>query len=129
MIKANTSYLFSDIHKDSGLGSTETISGLNEAMQRYILVLSTPKRSRWKRPFFGCNLQNMLFEPFDQETADIIKSEIVDCTQDADNDIRDIKPTVEVVMDWDNTQYFVNLTIEVLNRGTTSTTFNLRKET
>lgn len=127
MIKATTSYLYSDIHKDSGLQNTEIVTGISEAMQRYILVLSTPKRSRWKRPFFGCNLQNLLFEPFDQETADNIKSEIVDCTQDAENDIADIKPTVEVVMDWDNTQYFVNLTIKVANRGTTSTTFNLRK--
>lgn len=127
MITATTSYLFSDIHKDSGLNSSEIITGVNEAMQRYIIVLSTAKGSRWKRPFFGCNLQSMLFEPFDQETADNIKSEIVDCTQDADNDLLDIKPTVEVIMDWDNTQYFVNLKIEVVNRGTTSTTFNLRK--
>ena len=127
MITATTNYLFSDIHKDSGLTPSETVSGINEAMQRYILVLSTAKGSRWKRPFFGCKLQNLLFEPFDQETADNIKSEIVDCTQDADNDLRDIRPTVEVIMDWDNTQYFVNLKIDVVNRGSTSTSFNLRK--
>lgn len=116
-----------DIDKDAYLKQSNLVSGLAEAMQRYMIVLATPKGTRWKRPKFGCYIQNLLFEPFDQETADKIASELVDCTTDMHNDIADIKPTVEIVLDYESTSYWVNLKIDVLNRGTTSTEFNLRR--
>lgn len=122
--------IYSDINKNADLQPFDIVTNIDEATQRLLLVLATKKGSRWKRYRFGCNVGEFLFEPLDPTTANRIQNEIEDCLLDPENDVYDIKiERLEVIPDYDNQQYYVNMqiTVPALDVGSTTVEIGLRR--
>ena len=121
--------IYSDLNKNADLEPFDIVTNIDEAVQRLLLVLATNKGSRWKRYKFGCRVGSFLFDPLDPTTANRINNEIEDCLLDPENDVYDIKiDHLEVIPDYDNQQYYVNMQISVPTLGeSTTVTIGLRR--
>ena len=108
--------VYSDVNKQADLQPFDIVLNIDEAVQRVLLVLATPKGSRWKRYKFGSLVGTFLFDPLDNTTATKIRHEIEDCLTDPENDLSDIIISqIEVIPDYQNQQYYVNMRVEIPN--------------
>ncbi len=92
--------VYSDIFQWIVVENADTVQNYDALNQKIMHVIGTVKRSRKYRPNFGCDVAKYLFEPFDETTADWIKTYIRIALEDPanglTNDITDI--AVSVVM-------------------------------
>lgn len=98
-------------------------SAISQSIQN---VLLTNHYEKPFRPEYGTNIRKLLFEPMDLMTASILKEEIT-------NSIKNFEPRVlieylEIIPDFENNWYNVNLTYSVINLFTPiSITFFLKR--
>lgn len=108
--------IYSDVNQQADLQPFDIVTNIDEAVQRVLLVLATPKGSRWKRYKFGSLVSTYLFDPLDNTTATKIRHEIEDCLTDPENDLQDIVISdIEVIPDYTNQQYYVNMRVDIPN--------------
>lgn len=106
--------VYSDLNAKAYLTPFDIVTNVDEAVQRMLLVFATPKRTRWKRPGFGCFISRYLFDPMDIVTTERIRNEIEDAMTDPENDLQDISlDKLEVVPDYDNQNYYVKISISI----------------
>jgi len=130
-IESTNVVVFSDISQTAYIDSYDTVQEAKSVQQAIRMIIATPKRTRVGRPLFGSYVSTYLFDPFDLITGNKIQTEIIDALEDEDNGetnrITDI--SVDVVMDWVNISYWVQVKCKVPSLGESvniSTTFTLR---
>jgi phage baseplate assembly protein W len=97
-----------DVNINTYLTKVLNVEGISEVEQRIMLVLGTPKGSRWKRYNFGCWLEQHLFKPLNSDTASDIRREIEDAFIDPYNGLTDVRVSpVTVLPDIINQSYYV----------------------
>jgi len=82
-------------------------------------ILNTYKGERVMRPDFGANLRIFLFEPLDEFTADAIAETII--TALGNEEPRIILETVEVIVNYNDQQYDINIRYSLRNTGIVDT--------
>lgn len=106
--------IYSDINLKAGLEPTDVVTNIDAVSQSLLLIFSTPKRSKWFDPEFGCYIAKYLWEPTDDVTANKIRTEIVDALGDGANSERRVKVNkLEVIPDYANSSYYVNLEFSI----------------
>ena len=81
------------------------------------LCLEYAIKERLNNPQFGCDLHDLLFEPIDEETADLILFVLLSCIPDWDPRLR-IVPAKSIVTPFpDYNRYDISLVIEVYFEG------------
>jgi len=112
----STSIIYSDLNAQAYITPYDIVTNVDEAVQRLLLVLATPKRTRWKRPGFGSLVGNFLFDPMDLITTERIRNEIQDSVTDPENDLTDITlGELEVVPDYNTSSYYVRIKLSIPN--------------
>lgn len=93
--------------------------------QSIVTILDTKKGTRLFNRDFGSNLLDLLFDPMTDITVMNIKSALIDAIQQWETRINLL--SAEVIPDYTNQQYFVNLryTIPELGNRTANFSFNL----
>lgn len=80
----------SDVSLDYGQNSSDTVTDASSAIQKLVVVLSTPYDSaKWKKRF-GCRLTSHLFDPYDKSTAGWIGTDIEEAISNPYNQIADL---------------------------------------
>lgn len=121
---------YSDINLWAGVLSPYIILVDESAVNQNILVLcDTPVGSKWYRPRIGSTVLAYLFDPFDETTATAIEIELKAMLRD-NGENRVIVHTVEVIPDWNNARYYVEIWYSApgLNSSKISFKFYLSKE-
>lgn len=121
---------YSDINLWAGVLSPYIILVDESAVNQNILVLcDTPVGSKWFRPRVGSTILAYLFDPFDESTATAIEIELKSMLRD-NGENRVIVNRVEVVPDWNNARYYVEIWYSApgLNANKISFKFYLSKE-
>ena len=122
--------IYSDVNLWAGVLSPYIMVINESAVNQNILVLcDTPVGSKWFRPKIGTAVLAYLFEPFDDQTATAIGIELESfLTINGEN--RVIIHKVEVIPDWNNMRYYVeiNYSAPQLNLSKISFAFYLSKE-
>jgi len=97
-----------------------------KAIQKVINnILSIKPRERLFKPKFGCNLDNLLFELIDEETANLIRLELYNCIENNDPRLR-VLPNATIVTPYpDDYRYDIELAVEVLGIGNANFKFSL----
>jgi len=97
--------------------------------QAILIVMGTSKRSRVGRPKFGCYIHKFLFNPFDRETAAIIRLDISDALEDENNDLyqRIKKYDVTVLLDKKTSSFWVSIKYETQYSRSEKLEFNLTR--
>jgi phage baseplate assembly protein W len=125
--KNATSVVFSDVNLDVNTESPlELVYNEDSINKSIITILGTKKFSRVFRRDFGSELQDILFDPMDDMTVLRIKRELIEAIERWENRI--ILKKAEVLPDYPNQQYYVELVyvIPALGNKTASFTFNLK---
>lgn len=105
---------YSDINVFADIENTDVVLNSNSVQQSVLLILATPKRSRWWRPDFGSNVSAILFEPMDEVTEQNLKYAIVDALRDpANNEWRVAMDDVQIIADKTNSQYYVKMQVNI----------------
>lgn len=124
-------FTYTDIKLESDDPSTDLVTDREAVIQRILLVLGTTIRTRWRRPRFGTDVEKLLFDPLDSETAGEISSRLSTAISNPHNGLQDIDLAgIEVIPDVDNQQFFCNLLINVprLNIRNLSIDFGLQAQ-
>lgn len=74
-------------------------------------IFSTPIKNRPFRRPFGCRLRSLLFEPFDQQTADAIGAELKEAAKTWELRITDIQ--VVSIADRQNQNYHISVSYKI----------------
>lgn len=122
--------LYSDVNLWAGVLSPYIILVNESAVNQNILVLcDTPVGSKWFRPRNGTAVLAYLFEPFDDKTAGAIEIELGAMLRNNDEN-RVIIHKVEVIPDWNNMRYYVEIKYSApgLDLNKVSFAFYLSKE-
>lgn len=107
------SELYSDVNLWAGVLSPYIILTDESAVNQNILVLcDTPVGSKWYRPRIGTAVLQYLFEPFDMKTANLIEIELEGMLS-TNGEYRVVIHRVEVIPDWNNARYYVEITYSV----------------
>lgn len=120
--------VFSDINPDVSLdGPFELVFNEDAIIKSLETCFTTPKFSRVFRRRFGSRLMDLLFQPMDDITANSIGFELKQVAQEWENRITNINVTV--IPDYDNQQYYVELTytIPLLGNKMVNYKFNLNQ--
>lgn len=120
--------VFSDINPDVSLdGPFELVFNEDSIVKSLETCFTTPKFSRVFRRRFGSRLMDLLFQPMDDITANSIGFELKQVAQEWENRITNINVTV--IPDYDNQQYYVELTytIPLLGNKLVNYKFNLNQ--
>jgi len=112
--------LYSDINQYSPT-STALVTDLDSIYQSIGNILSTPKNTRLFRPEFGSSIENLLFEPMDDETVASLYDTIILAIQQWEPRVILDYSKSNITPDYDKHVYYVELTFRV--RGLTDTTF------
>lgn len=123
-----TKIVFSDVNLDVNIESPlELVYNEDSINKSIITILSTRKGSRVFRRNFGAVINDMLFEPIDNITADAIKYELIQAIKDWEDRI-ELQRAI-VIPDYVNQQYYVQIDyiIPQLNNKSAQFTFNLTK--
>lgn len=93
-----------------------------------ITILSTKIGSRVFNRYFGSKVEDYLWEPIDDKTADLINIDVKNSISKWEKRIRLTKTTV--LVDLDSYQYYVNLEYEIpgLKNKASSFAFNLNRK-
>ena len=125
--KKATLIVFSDVNLDVNTESSRELVYNEDAINKSIVtILSTKRGSRVFRRSFGSNLQDVLFDPMDDITVNRIKRELIRAIEQWEPRI--ILESSEVLPDYANEQYFVELNYKIpaLGNRPASFTFNLK---
>lgn len=90
--------LLSDVSLEYGLNPSDTVTDAESAIQKLVTALSVPMASRKRYEEFGSTTFALLFEPFDQITADWLGVGIQDTINNPANEIRDLFSDVKIVV-------------------------------
>lgn len=95
------------------MGDISTVTNLDSIKQSLIMMLNTAKGTRIFLPDYGCRVKGFLFEPFDQNTATQIGTEIQET-------IKNYEPRVDIIsinvnMLNQTTTYEIQVTYRVVN--------------
>lgn len=118
--------VFSDINPDVSLdGPFELVFNEDSIIKSLETCFTTPKFSRVFRRRFGSRLLELLFQPMDEITASSIGFELKQVAEQWETRIANIN--VAVIPDYDNQQYYVELTynIPLLGNKMVNYRFNL----
>ena len=115
--------IYSDISRRQG----KTLE-LNEdaVFQAINNILSTRKGERLFLPEFGSNIKDLLFEPIDEETAFLIKSEILRAIEEWDLRVDIEYAKSEVIPYPDENKYEIKIVFSII--GLTSEKFEYVQE-
>lgn len=94
--------------------NSEGYSALQEAVNN---IINTTPGERLFTPWFGCDLENLLFEPIDTITATRIRVKMIACIQDSDPRIRVDRSQSTVQASPDDNRYDVKLVLQILGVG------------
>lgn len=83
---------------------------VRRSLRNIILTMPT---ERLFNPTFGCSIYRMLFEPITEQTSEAIKNEILSTVNNFEPRAKII--TVEVLPDYDNELYRVNVVYVIVN--------------
>lgn len=122
--------IYSDVNMWAGTLAPYIIVINESAVNQNLLVLcDTPVGSKWFRPRIGTAIMAYLFEPFDDKTASAIAIELKGMLR-GNGETRVVIHKVDVVPDWNNARYYVEITYSVpsLNMSRVSFAFYLSKE-
>lgn len=128
-ISTRDRHQYSDLNLFLGSSDKKLLATDIEAInQNIMMILDTPKQSKWWRPRIGSNLSRYLFEPMDDLTASKIKTEITQILE-ANGELRVKLNYVDVVPDYDNAQYYVEIGYNsvTLNQNNISFAFNMAR--
>lgn len=126
--KTATSVIYSDVNLDIGSESSLELVYNEDAINKSIVtILGTRKGTRVFRRNFGSYVYDILFDPIDDISVNRIKREIIDAISEWEPRI--VLTKTEVLPDYENQQYFVEMTytIPALGNKVSSLNFNLSK--
>ena len=106
---------FKDVNAQFATQQSEFVYEEDAAIQAFLILLSTPKGSRWWRPEYGTRrLLELLFEPFDDQTAEQLAS-VIQMTSDSNANGYSgvVINKVDIQMDYGSSTYVVNLDIDI----------------
>lgn len=106
---------FKDVNAQFATQQSEFVYEEDAAIQAFLILLSTPKGSRWWRPEYGTRrLLELLFEPFDDQTAEQLAS-VIQMTSDSNANGYSgvVINKVDIQMDYASSTYVVNLDIDI----------------
>lgn len=121
--------VYSDVNVDLGTTSQYELLYNEDAIRRSLLnILLTVKGSRPFRRSFGSNLMALLFDPLDVVTAKRIRTQLM--TDIVRHEPRIILDDVEVIPDYSNDCYYVNVVGRMLrlDNKSLSLNFNLKRK-
>jgi phage baseplate assembly protein W len=120
--------IFSDVNPDVTVdGPYELVFNETDIEKSLDTCFMTKKYSRPFRRLFGSRISDLLFEPMTQETADSIGAELTQVAKSWETRITEV--SVIVLPDYDNQQYYVNISYRIPQLGNkmANYTFNLSK--
>lgn len=121
-------FIFTDIKFEASDPSNDLATDRDAIVQRILLALGTNRRTRWRRPRYGANVERLLFDPVDRVTAIELQRRLIEGLNDRENGVGDIVlRNVEVLPNPDENQFFCNIIIDVPRLGLVneSVTFGL----
>lgn len=108
---------YSDINLKFSKEPKEILYDIDAVIQAYLVLLSCRKRKRWWRPEWGTyRLEDLLFEPFDTETADAIAETIrtsIEISANGNTRLEFSAEGISVVPDANTSTYIVEFTLTV----------------
>lgn len=120
LVKEVFSYTLNDVNLRFGQQIDEFVYDQEVFVQSFLILLSVPKKSRWFRPEYGIyRLNALLFEPFDEITADQIKSAIDGINDMTSNGYLGVTvQDIVIAMDEPTSTYVVEAVLNILPLGT-----------
>jgi len=112
--------LYSDVNQYTPT-QQELVADLDSIYQSIGNILATPRNTRLFLPEFGSSLEDLLFEPMDEETVSSLYDAIVLAIQQWEPRVTLDYAKSSITPDYDKHQYFVSLTFTV--RGLSDTNF------
>lgn len=126
--KSAQSVIYSDVNLDVNTESDLELVYNEDAINKSVVtILGTRKGSRPFRRNFGSYVNDILFDPMDDVTVKRLRREIVDAIQEWEPRI--VLDQTEVLPDYPNQQYFVEITYRIPSLGdkVVSLNFNLSR--
>ena len=126
--KTAQSVIYSDVNLDVNTESDlELVYNEDSINKSVVTILGTRKGSRVFRRTFGSYVNDLLFDPIDEVTTKRLRREIIDAI--AEWEPRIIMDDTEVIPDYPNQQYYVELTYRIPSLGdkVVSLNFNLSR--
>jgi len=117
--------IWEDLDIQGGSANSLGFAALRDAVNN---ILSVTPGEKLFAPWFGCDLESVLFEPIDDTTARRVRNKIIQCLQDNDPRIKVSAKDTTVVATPDDNRYDINLVINVLGLDQPGTfSFSLRQ--
>lgn len=104
----------SDVSLDYGQQAADTVTDVDSAVQKLIVVLSVPRGARKRYEDFGSTTYTQLFEPFDDITAGWIGVGIQEAIENPANEIRDLFTDLRISVTRGPQTYFCALDFRVI---------------
>lgn len=126
--KGATNIVYSDVNLDVNTESPLELVYNEDAINKSIVaILGTKKGTRVFRRDFGSHVLDILFDPMDDLTVNRLKREIIQAIEQWE--IRITMEPSEVLPDYANQQYYVELNyrIPALGNKRVTFTFNLKQ--
>lgn len=126
--KTAASVIYSDVNLDVNTESKLELVYNEDAISKSIVtILGTRKGTRVFRRSFGSYVYDILFDPMDDISVNRLRREIIDAIEEWEPRIK--LSNTEVLPDYDNQQYFVEMTytIPTLGDRIISLNFNLSR--
>lgn len=120
--------IYSDVNPELNTTTTdELVFNENSINESILTILDTKKGTRVFRRDFGSNMMDLVFEPMTNITKMRVYRELINAIELWEP--RVVIDTAEVLPDYENQQWFVELTyrIPTLNNKTAVFNFNLSK--
>ena len=127
-ISPNGEVIYSDVNIAlGGRSNYELVLNENAVQQSIINIITTRKGSRPFRRDFGSNLMDLVFDPLDEVTARRMRNQLLN--EIAAQEPRVVIEDVGVVPDYDNDQYYVNISgwMPQLENARIDFNFNMRR--
>lgn len=99
--------IYDYLSKITASGDFKRVEDLNVIITSWNNILLTPKRTYLHDPDYGSNLHKLVFEPADDSTVDLIKTEVVQALTYYDS--RANITNVEVVIKSNGKGYVINI--------------------
>lgn len=119
---------YSDVNWRVSYDKVGIVKQLDSIQQNIMLLLGVRVKSKWFRPQIGGFLDQYLFDPLDETTAENLRSEINNILQEGLEPRVKIE-SVEVIPDQANQDYFVEIYYDIpsLNQVNAELQFRLAK--
>lgn len=120
--------VFSDVNLDVNTESKlELVYNEDSINKSIITILGTRKGSRVFRRNFGSYVHDILFDPMDAGSVNSLRRELIDAISEWEDRI--VLDKTEVLPDYPNQQYFVEITyrIPALGNKVSTLNFNLKQ--